>query len=304
MPEMKICPSCNRELELSATYFFRSKREKDGFDYRCKECNGNSFSKPKPIAKDGHKICSKCELELPNDSFGSSKKNTDGLQGQCKECRSKYLKQWNTDNKETKAQKDKLRYEKNKESVLKTVHAYQVKNADAIAKRKALHYIENRVSIQAQHKVYQASHVEETRKYHKQYRFENKEVISIRNKAYSKSRPEENRVNYQNRRARMKKLLHTFTAPQWEDAKMHFDNKCCFCEKETKLTMEHLVSLVKGGSFTRDNIVPSCKPCNSSKNDSEWTEWFRRQPTYTLAKEQKILKYLGYKNGIQQLSLV
>jgi hypothetical protein len=53
-----------------------------------------------------------------------------------------------------------------------------------------------------------------------------------------------------------------------------------------------------------DNIIPSCMKCNISKNNSDFFIWYPKQPSYSKSREKKILKYLGYKDKIQQLSLI
>jgi len=43
---------------------------------------------------------------------------------------------------------------------------------------------------------------------------------------------------------------------------------CYFCGKrfpKEKLTMDHLIPLAKGGFSIKNNLVVSCKDCNSSK---------------------------------------
>ncbi len=43
---------------------------------------------------------------------------------------------------------------------------------------------------------------------------------------------------------------------------------CYFCKKKfskTQLTMDHLIPLVRGGKSIKNNIVVSCKSCNSQK---------------------------------------
>ena len=47
-----------------------------------------------------------------------------------------------------------------------------------------------------------------------------------------------------------------------------------------ELTMDHIVPLVRGGTSTRGNVVPSCKECNSRKKyllPLEWDEYLARQ---------------------------
>lgn len=40
-----------------------------------------------------------------------------------------------------------------------------------------------------------------------------------------------------------------------------------------ELTMDHLVPLTRGGRSTRDNLVPSCKECNTRKKNMLPLEW-------------------------------
>ena len=43
---------------------------------------------------------------------------------------------------------------------------------------------------------------------------------------------------------------------------------CYFCKKKfpiSQLTMDHLIPLVRGGKSIKNNIVVSCKSCNSQK---------------------------------------
>ncbi len=58
--------------------------------------------------------------------------------------------------------------------------------------------------------------------------------------------------------------------------------KCWYCGGKTAfkdLTMDHLVPLARGGKSTRENIVPSCKSCNTIKKSMlplEWQEYLER----------------------------
>lgn len=45
-------------------------------------------------------------------------------------------------------------------------------------------------------------------------------------------------------------------------------NRCHYCKKEfhpSELTMDHKVSLIRGGTSTKKNLVPSCFTCNRQK---------------------------------------
>lgn len=52
--------------------------------------------------------------------------------------------------------------------------------------------------------------------------------------------------------------------------------QCYYCQQIVtfkELTMDHLVPLTRGGRSTRDNLVPSCKACNTLKKNMLPLEW-------------------------------
>ncbi|MEG0619343.1 MAG: HNH endonuclease [Bacilli bacterium] len=50
--------------------------------------------------------------------------------------------------------------------------------------------------------------------------------------------------------------------------------QCCYCGKDEKLTLDHLVPKYLGGEDTGDNLVYSCQHCNSSKNNKDLIVWY------------------------------
>lgn len=115
------------------------------------------------------------------------------------------------------------------------------------------------------------------------------------NKMWDKKYKEEKRRSTQIRNARKRNLKRDLTPLEWEEAKNYFENECCYCGiKETRLAQEHFIALSKGGDYTRNNIVPACTSCNSSKKDSDFFEWYPKQLFYNKNRERKILEYLKY----------
>ena len=57
---------------------------------------------------------------------------------------------------------------------------------------------------------------------------------------------------------------------------------CYYCGAQVthqELTMDHLIPLARGGRSTKDNLVPSCKACNTKKKTMlpvEWDEYVNR----------------------------
>jgi len=51
---------------------------------------------------------------------------------------------------------------------------------------------------------------------------------------------------------------------------------CWYCGQKVgyhNLTMDHVIPLARGGRSTKDNLVPSCKECNTKKKSSLPVEW-------------------------------
>ena len=55
------------------------------------------------------------------------------------------------------------------------------------------------------------------------------------------------------------------TPEEWEAKKNQYDNVCFYCGKKTKLTKDHVIPIILGGTDDIDNIVPACQHCNSKK---------------------------------------
>lgn len=73
-----------------------------------------------------------------------------------------------------------------------------------------------------------------------------------------------------------------FTTVQWRDKLALFDNRCAYCgEQSSKLEVEHIVPIIKGGQHCDANIVPACRKCNAQKGEMTIEEWMAK-----LEKEQ------------------
>ena len=53
---------------------------------------------------------------------------------------------------------------------------------------------------------------------------------------------------------------------------------CAYCGADgVALQKDCVLPISRGGRYTLDNVVPACRSCNASKNNTEVTGWMRRR---------------------------
>lgn len=94
---------------------------------------------------------------------------------------------------------------------------------------------------------------------------------------------------------RHKDTLHELTENEWQFAIRYFGFRCAYCGASLKKpTKDHIRPLHDGGMLTRENIIPVCIHCNSSRQDKEMLSWFQAQPFYSKERAQKISDYVTF----------
>ena len=72
---------------------------------------------------------------------------------------------------------------------------------------------------------------------------------------------EQSQINYERKKAQNIKKSN------WWKVQLA-KNKCHYCKKRfhpSELTMDHKISLMRGGKSTKKNLVPACEGCNKKK---------------------------------------
>lgn len=100
-----------------------------------------------------------------------------------------------------------------------------------------------------------------------------------------------NAVNCQRRKHRKKQALEFYNVDIWNETLKYFNNKCAYCGNVGELQQEHVIPLSKGGSYTKQNIIPACRFCNSSKHDRDLKDWYNAQSFYD---ERNLLKIYSW----------
>ena len=75
----------------------------------------------------------------------------------------------------------------------------------------------------------------------------------------------EQRARTINCRARKKKAIGTITADDLLEIMKAAGNKCNICGKTGSLVFDHIISLYKGGTNSKDNFQALCRICNMEK---------------------------------------
>ena len=246
------------------------------------------------------KKCSKCgeEKELSSEYWSRNKNTKDGFQSQCKECQKITSKEYRAKNKEKMARYRKEYYEENKEKIARQSKQYREENKEKIAEQQKEYKAKNKEKIaryQKQYdKEYRAKNKEKIARQQKKYREDNKEYLSKYSKQYWQS--EQGRKNYaraqQARRARVNSLPDTLTTEQYNENLNHFDYKCAYCECELTPDnhhIEHVYPISRGVyGTTKENCIPSCDSCNSSKHAKTLAEWYVWTEDYSFERLLKI----------------
>lgn len=205
----------------------------------------------------------------------------------CVECAILRAAQWQSTNREAYKKIHKKHRELNKETILAKTKAWQRLNKERLnLKLQAW----NR-SEEGKQKKKEYSSSERGKQKLKEY------LASERGKAVKKKAWTKRRFK--------KKINHFYevTASEIQQRFLDFDYCCAYCGKPAT-DLDHVIPLVKGGPNVLTNLIPSCRSCNSSKNDNDILLWYKHQPSYSRQRWKKILKVLGKtKNNLNQLPL-
>jgi hypothetical protein len=66
-----------------------------------------------------------------------------------------------------------------------------------------------------------------------------------------------------------------------------WDHKCGYCE-DVATSLDHVIPRFKSGSSNRNNLVPACRRCNTSKASTKMEEWYQQQEFFTQARMDRI----------------
>jgi 5-methylcytosine-specific restriction endonuclease McrA len=94
----------------------------------------------------------------------------------------------------------------------------------------------------------------------------NREYYLAKSRRWSRNNPGKALAKKQRRRFRLAGCLNDLSLEQWEGIKQAFGYRCAYCRRKTKLTMDHVIPISRGGDHVVSNVVPACRRCNSAKH--------------------------------------
>lgn len=261
----KRCTKCGEEKPATPEYFFRSSVSKSGLCFSCKVCdkiysdqyNRAKGHKPKNygLVENGNRRCIKCHEWKPDtlEHYYADKSKPSGKNPVCKACNNKRKQEWRLNNP------DKVK-EGSRRQRQRTTPEQRVKdNAYQLAR-------------------YHANPQAASNRYKKYYK-RKRDYHLERGKKYKSANPDKVRANEQRRRTREHQLPNTLTASEWHHALGFFNCACAYCGNQqgfwNRIEVEHFVPVTAPNcpGSTKDNILPACRHCNSSKNNRDAAKW-------------------------------
>lgn len=248
------------------------------------------------------KVCTKCKKSLPttNEYFANRKSSKDGLEECCKECKKIRAEKYRKENPEKVKETSKKYIEGNKEKLKIRGEKYRKENPN----KSKEYYENNKENFKKHNNEYYKNNKDFIQKQNKKWREENPGKVKECQKQWLNLNRDRHNISGQRYRAAKRKLPNNLTEKQWNVIKSKFDNKCAYCGQVLPLEQEHFIPLSKGGEYTLNNIIPSCKSCNCSKCNMDFFKWYPKQSFYSKQREKTILKHLKYKKSTQQLRII
>ncbi len=243
------------------------------------------------------KICNTCKKELPETSeyflrYWSKEQQKYYFKGHCLDCGKAKSKAWRENNRKRYVEyyTERAKSEKGREYDKR----WKKENADKVKEQKKKYRAENKEKIQAYDKNRRTDKKtrETVLQQCRNWKASNKERVKAYNQKYAAEHPEYFRAAAKRRATLTKALVKTLTPEEWENAKLYFGG-CAYCGKQLKkLTKDHFIPLSKGGTYTAENILPSCRSCNSSKSNKSFEEWYKTFSHYSIEREKRIKDYI------------
>lgn len=95
----------------------------------------------------------------------------------------------------------------------------------------------------------------------------------------------------------------------FKDERWKIDNgaRCVYCGATENLSVDHIFARIKGGADNVENLVCSCKSCNSSKGKKDMMAWYNEREQFPsimmLRRYLKLVHQQCQESGLMDVSL-
>jgi 5-methylcytosine-specific restriction endonuclease McrA len=207
------------------------------------------------------KKCTRCGGEGP---FEIDKRRPSGLGSWCLICVHEGHRRWRENNRERILESDRKYREANREKYREANKRWREANPEKARGKK-----------RSPEKILELT---------KKWQAANPEKVLESSRKYRRTHPEKMRERERRRRALEAGAEGKFTEQEWSELKESYGQRCVYCNsKVEKLEPDHIEPLSRNGNNNIANIVPACRSCNSSKQDTPLLIWIlkRRKETFS-----------------------
>ena len=213
-----------------------------------------------------HKYCKKCEQTKELIEF--NKKGKQSYSTYCRVCSNEISRDWYIKNIERAKTNSHNYYEENKAVVNERATKWRLENVEK-ARASVMKYLKSAKGILMRLRVDGEDRKERNRNYSLKWSHANPEKHRQITKEWRINNKDKYNHNKLVRYGREKGAEGKYTLAQWDTIVNYYcpSGECLSCGKKDKLTRDHVIPLVSGGSNYISNIQPLCRYCNSSKRD-------------------------------------
>lgn len=189
------------------------------------------------------------------------------------------VREWLLPNK--RAEADRYRAQRRAELSRKS-REHARRNRDLVLRRKREYYATNKERLLAAQRERSRRNPDAASRRRRAYYARSRERILAYMREYSREHRQRAHAHWHARRARQLSALGRFTAAEFAQLVAEFKGRCAYCGRLERLTADHKTPLSRPElQPTNDigNILPACRPCNSSKGrktEREFREWLGR----------------------------
>ena len=260
------------------------------------------------------KTCTKCGITKPAtiEYFHTQKRGKFGFRSICRECN--HLYDISPEVRERKRRQQSTPEYRAKDREIHKTESYKRKKK---IRRSSPEYRERereyRSRPEVRERMRKKRQSSEYQKTVKDWYVRNKERLIAYRRDYQVANRERLNLYGHIKRARKRRLPHTFTEKDRQRMLDYWGHCCCICGRPAGLwhvlANEHWQPESKGGSFTPDNILPMCHAmkdgencCNNSKYNNDPIEWLVKTFGKRKAKTKlsEIERYFDWIKGLAE----